>query len=233
MQVQVSCPNCNAEIRSEDININKLVAKCHQCHTLFGYETMLQQVNRERASVVMPVGIIASSMLSALHLEITWRKTSMLGFFVFFALFWNGLLIPFIAVALAQGEWIIILFISLHLLVGLGLLYYTIALFFNKTYITVSRQNIRIEHKPIPVPFYADRQVTTKQVQQLYLDKYVDSRTNGRPNFAYEVRALLNNKKRVSLVKGLKQYEQARYIEQEVERFLNIKDYPVEGEWME
>ncbi len=233
MQIQLECPNCGAAIRAEDININQLVAKCNQCHTLFGFDTMLKQVERHRAEVPLPPGIEALSYLSELDIQISWRKTSNAGFFIFFTIFWNAVLVPFIIIALTQGEWIILLFISLHLLVGLSLLYYTLSVLFNTTYIRVNHQEVVIEHRPLKMPFYPDRRAPVQDIDQLFIDKYVESRTNNRPNFAYAVRAVLksNSDKRIPIIKGLKNKEQARYIEQEIERFLNIKDRPVEGEW--
>lgn len=232
MQIKLECPNCGASIRSEDINIDQLIAKCSQCHTLFGFDTMLKQVKRTRPEVPLPPGIEAMSYLSELNLEISWRKTTNAGFFIFFTIFWNAILIPFIVVALTQGEWVILLFISIHLLVGLSLLYYTLTILLNVTYITVNRRELIIEHKPLQMPFYPNRRLPVSDLDQLFIDKYVESRTNNSPNFAYAVRALSKGDKRIRIVKGLKNQDQARYIEQEVERFLNIEDHPVDGEWV-
>ncbi|MDX1943303.1 MAG: hypothetical protein SFU99_22245 [Saprospiraceae bacterium] len=234
MQIHLECPNCGASIRAEDVNIDKLIAKCSQCHTLFGFDTMLKQVERHRPEVPLPPGVDAMSYLSELNIEIIWRKTSNAGFFIFFTIFWNAILIPFIIIALTQGEWIILLFISLHLLVGLSLLYYTLSILFNTTYIRVNHQELNIQHRPFKMPFYPDRHEMVSDIDQLFIDKYVESRTNNQPNFAYAVRAVLksNPDKRVRIIRGLKNQEQARYVEQEVERFLNIKDRPVEGEWV-
>lgn len=233
MNLQLKCPNCQATIRYEDMNIDKLIAKCHSCHTLFSFEEQLQQNLRQRSEVPLPPGIEASSYLSELDIQISWRKTTNAGFFVFFTIFWNAILIPFVLVAITQGEWIILLFISLHLIIGLSLLYYTLCIFFNTTYVAVNRREISVLHKPLKMPFYKDRNVTVDRVAQLFIDKYVESRTNGRPNYAFGVYAHLKNENHIKLIRGLKNHDQARYIEQEVERFLNLEDKAVEGEWVE
>ncbi|MFN7116710.1 MAG: hypothetical protein ACK4TA_07895 [Saprospiraceae bacterium] len=232
MVVKLQCPNCQSTIRYEDMNIDKLIAKCHHCYTVFGFEEQVRQTMRQRSEVPLPPGIEAASYLSELDIQINWRKTTNAGFFVFFTIFWNAVLIPFVLIALTQGEWIILLFISLHLMVGLSLLYYTLCIFFNTTYITVNRQEISVLHKPLKMPFYPDRQVTVDRVEQLFIDKYVESRTNGRPNYAFGVYAHLKNGNHIKLIRGLKNHDQARYIEQEVERFLNLEDKAVEGEWL-
>ncbi len=233
MYLQLQCPHCQAPIRYEDMNIDKLIAKCHQCHTLFSFEAQMNQITRQRPEVPLPPGIEAASYLSELDIQINWRKSSNSGFFVFFTIFWNAVLIPFIIIALTQGEWIILLFISLHLLVGLSLFYYTLCIFFNTTFITVNSRKISVLHKPLKMPFYPDRNVAVDRVSQLFIDKYVESRTNGRPNYAFGVYAHLKNGNHIKLLRGLKNHDQARYIEQEVERFWNIEDTAVEGEWLE
>jgi len=215
------------------MNIDKLIAKCHSCHTLFSFEAQVQQAMRQRTEVLLPPGIEAASYLSQLDIQINWRKTSNSGFFTFFTIFCNAVLIPFVVVALTQGEWIILLFISLHLIIGLSLLYYTLSIFFNTTFIIVNSREISISHKPLKMPFYKDRNVTVDRVAQLFIDKYVESRTNGRPNYAFGVYAHLKNGNHIKLIRGLKNHDQARYIEQEVERFLNLEDKAVEGEWVE
>lgn len=232
MKLQLTCPNCEASIRAGDINIDMLIAKCHHCHTVFSFEDEFTKVARQRAEVPMPPGIEAYSYPSELSIEIQWRRM-MSGFLTFFTIFWNLILIPFILIAIFQGEWIIFLFIALHLFVGVALAYYTIAMLLNTTYITVDRYKLIVEHKPLPVISYKDQEVTIADINQLFIEKYIASRTNGRPDFAYMVRyAKKNSSDHVTLMRGLRKHEQARYIEQEIERFLEIEDRPVEGEWL-
>lgn len=233
MHRPLQCPECQADIRYEDMNIDKLIAKCHNCHTVFDFEAQVRQEERQRADVLLPPGIEAASYLRELDIQINWRKTSNSGFFVFFTLFWNAILIPFVVIALTQGEWIILLFISLHLFVGLSLLYYILCIFFNTTYIAVNSLEISVLHKPLKLPFYPERTISVDRVAQLFIDKYVESRTNGRPNYSFGVYAQLKNGNHIKLIRGLKNHDQARYIEQEVERFLQMEDKAVEGEWIE
>ena len=118
-------------------------------------------------------------------------------------------------------------------MVGLSLLYYTLGILFNITYVLVNSREISILHKPLKMPFYLERLLESSRVDQLFIDKYVESRTNGRPNYAFGVYANLKNGNHIKLLRGLKNHDQARYIEQKIERFLNIEDKAVEGEWIE
>ncbi len=235
MHLQLQCPNCQTAIRSEDMNIEKLIAKCPHCHTVFDFEEQVRQSERQhrRGEVALPPGMEAVSYLSELDIEINWRKTSNGSFFIFFTIFWNAIVIPFAIFAILSGNWMMLVFLSVHLAIGLSFLYATLATFFNTTYIIVNSRAISVEHKPLKMPFYPDRIMSVSDVDQLFIDKYVESKTNGRPNYAYGVYAHLQNKTPVKLIRGLKNPDQARYIEQEIERFLKLEDKAVEGEWVE
>lgn len=232
MSVQLNCPNCHHLIHSDDINIDKTLAKCRKCHHVFDFSEHLGPPARHRAPVLLPPGFEAFHTLSALNIEIKWRHTTKgMGFFIFFTLLWNGILSIFILTALISGAYEILIFTGLHLLVGVGLLYYVIAVFINKTYVWVSRREINIEHRPLRLPFYPNRTISASDLEQLFIRKYVSSRTNGRPNYAFSVEARLKNGQDVSLVKRLGNADQAAYLEQQIEKFLNIDDKPIMEEW--
>ena len=120
---------------------------------------------------------------------------------------------------------------SLHILIGVGLLYYMAALFVNTTYVVVDHYNLTIEHRPLKMPFYPGRTIPSRDIDQIYIHKYVASRTNGQPNYAFGVQALLKTGENIKLLKGLRNANQAQYIEQEIEKFLKIKDRAVEEEF--
>ena len=150
---------------------------------------------------------------------------------MFFTVLWNGMLLPFVAGAIMSGELMMLLGISLHLIVGMSLLYYVMTILINTTYVTIDEKILSIEHRPLKLPFYGDTEVSSKDVDQVFVKKYESSRTNDVPNYAYSVNAILKDKDEIQLLKGLKHADQAQYIEQEIEFFLKIDDKPVPGEW--
>lgn len=231
MNEQLLCPNCGADILAEDINIHQLVAKCHACNHVFQFDAKLAAPGRHRSEILLPPGIEAYSLLSELNIEINWRKIGGLGFFLFFTIFWNAIVLPFAFFAILSGNLMILLFLSLHLTVGIGMLYYVIAHLVNTTYINVTRRYITIEHKPVRWLFSPNRSLHCNEVKQLFVTRYVASTTNGQPNHAFKVTAIMQSDENIELIKGLRTIDQARYIEQQVERFLNIKDVEVEGEY--
>jgi hypothetical protein len=233
MKLKLNCPECNSSIAYRDINIGKAIAKCQHCHTVFNFEKVLVDVEYPKEKIRLPESMEAYYMATGFDLEINWRKsTPNFKFFLFFAIFWNGIVSVFVISALATGSFDFLLPMAFHIVVGVGLMYYILAVFLNKTYIGVSQWDLTVEHKPIPVPFYKTLEIPSKTIDQIFVERYVASKTNGRPDYAYRVMAkLLNAEKPVRIMKGLKTLEQGRFIEQEIEKFLRIEDEHIEGEW--
>lgn len=230
MQVQLDCPNCTTAIRYDDINIEKMVAKCSKCNSVFSFDKQITLPGRQKTEILLPDGVDALHLFSELDIRISWRK-SLSGFFLFFTIFWNAIVLPMALFALASGAYEMLIFMSIHIFIGVSFLYYLIATLVNTTYIIVDDYNLTIEHRPLKVPFYPRRDIPASEIDQIFTDKYVAGKTNGRPNYAFAIQALLKNNEKVKLLKSLKHPDQALYVEQEIEKFLKIKDRPVENEY--
>jgi|AntRauTorckE5430_2_1112549.scaffolds.fasta_scaffold04932_6 hypothetical protein len=235
MKEKLSCPECRSQIAPEHINITMLLAKCSNCGLVFSFEdraaAALQVApvpsanlpEKDRGEIPMPPGIKAQALLSELNIQISWRNR-VNGFLTFFTVIWNIFVLPFAIFAITSGNFQVLLFLSLHLSVGIGLLYALLANLINTTTIQVTNQKLIIEHAPLPIPFRSNQEVPARDIRQLYVEEYVASTTNGRPDLRYALSARLPNKKRLQLTKGLKNPEEGLYIEQQIERFLDIKN---------
>lgn len=226
MSQPLQCPNCQAEVRAEDINIQRMVAKCAACSTVFNFNEQAEAIApAPRPEIPLPEGFVVEETGSELIIKVVWRKTRHLFFYILFTVFWNVVTIPFVTIAIVENNWTMALMISAHVAVGAGFLIYTLALLMNSTSIDVSREGIAIVTNPIRIPFNPNRYLESEKLEQLYVEQYVASRTNGRPNYAFAVRAVIQGQsKHVKLVKGLKSEEQALFIEHEVEKYLKIPD---------
>ncbi len=119
------------------------------------------------------------------------------------------------------------LFPILHLAVGAGLTYFTLAGYLNSTVIDVDGNVIRVRHGPIP--WWGNHRLSSKAIIQLY-SKHEHWSNYTSSIDAFQVRAITNARRNLLLVSGLDHAEQALFIEQEIEKFLNIEDRPVRGE---
>ncbi len=155
-------------------------------------------------------------------------KTLMLTAFV---IFWDGFLIFWYRSAFQgfQGDDMLIfkLFPLLHVGVGIWLTYFTLAGYVNKTFVRVNYEKISVRHKPLP--YLGHKTVQTRDVKQLYSKEKI-SRSSKNTSVTYEVHALTHGGKSIKLVPYMESSEQALFVEQEIERYLGIKDKPVRGE---
>ncbi|MGB0840185.1 MAG: hypothetical protein ACPGXL_08595, partial [Chitinophagales bacterium] len=151
-----------------------------------------------------------------------------LGFLIAFNLFWNGIVGMFVMVAFSSKNWEMLAAISLHTLVGLGMFYWLLTLLFNKTKISVTSRDLTVRHGPLKIPFYKSQELPVDEIAQLYCQKYMASKTNGKPDWAYQLCVITQKTEDLVLIKNLPKYSQALYLEQEIELFLQIDDEFIE-----
>jgi hypothetical protein len=149
-----------------------------------------------------------------------------------FVIFWDAFLINWYAMAFSssfQGAFdvMFIIFPLFHVALGMGLSYYVVAGYVNKTMIYVDFDSISIRHGPIP--FWGNKDVSSKTITQLYCKR--DEHFGGYRSYGtFAVHAITSERRNIKLLTGLDTSEQALFIEQEIEKFLNIEDKPVKGE---
>lgn len=187
--------------------------------------------DRNKPYIVIPRGIEAYHTFNSMEIDINWRRSSNLGFMTFFTLFWNFIVTIFVISFIVSGDFNMFWAIGAHLLVGIGLMYWTIANFINHTTIFVRKGSIDTEYGPLPIPFKKRNHIPINDLQQLYVERYVYATSNGRPVYAFRIMAKMKSGTKNVLLKGLKSLEHAQYIEQEIEHFLGIEDEAVRGEF--
>ncbi|OAV44506.1 hypothetical protein [Lewinella sp. 4G2] len=141
-----------------------------------------------------------------------WSKSAI--FFVFFSLFWNGIVLVFL---LSGAGWMI----GIHLLVGIFIGWYTLATVLNTTAIEASPRELSIEHGPLPWPFQPNRHLTTQSVKQLYVDKS-SVRINNQTT--YHLIAKLDTGAQVKLLTNQQDREMLTQLETAIESHLNIEN---------
>ena len=255
--MHLNCPEWNTPVTADGVNITKTIAVCKSCDNIFAFEEQLTRpgelavipelkgVERDpdlpprlkEEIYHIPPGIEVLKIESMLEIMINWRRSGKY-FMLFFAIMWNLMLGFMIISAFASGmPGAESLFLSLFMLpfIGVGgyLLYSGLGQIFNTTYVTVNSRHLSIEHKPLNLLTKRDKFFNRDNVEQLYVRRYSMGTTNGQPVYAYTVMMQLKGGKSYILVQGLRSLESARYIEQEIENYMNIEDKPIRGEWKE
>lgn len=114
-----------------------------------------------------------------------------------------------------------------HVAVGIGLTYYTICLFINKTKISIQGGQLIV--KDFPLPMGNSKVIPHDDITQFYVQEKV-TKNEDSSSISYILMAITKNKKLKKVIKGLNEKEEGLYLEQELEKNLKIKPQPVKGE---
>jgi len=136
-------------------------------------------------------------------------------------LFWDGFLLNWYRNIEIDTELTAMLFPVIHFAIGAGLSYYALASWFNKSHIFVNGNNIEIRHRPMP--WFGRKEIAFSDIKQLYVKERTPRYRSGTGG-TYEVQAIMQNGRTTKLVSGLETSEQAFYIEQQVQKYLNSSD---------
>jgi predicted Zn finger-like uncharacterized protein len=228
--VRLACPECEAQIVSSDINLDRMVAKCAECNAVFGFDEHFKSTNNvqtlNRLAVPRPNNIVIEQTGTEIVFSWRWFTVSFV-FVALFAVFWNGFMAVWFGIAIMSRIWTMAAFGSLHAAVGLFIAYMAIAGFVNTTRVRVGMGEISIAHGPLP--WRGNRTLETASIAQLYTKENL-SRNRRSSSLTYEVHAATRDGRSVKLLSGLETSEQALFLEQEIERYLQIKNIPVPGE---
>jgi hypothetical protein len=217
----IDCPSCRFQIQADDMDLRTMSARCRVCQSLVDLRPA--EAAAAPLPVPLPERITVSTERGELRIERRWFTWTAI-FLAFFTVFWLGFLAFWYAMAFASGSREMLLFPLLHVAVGLGVGYSTLAMFVNRTRIVVAGGSLTVRHGPLP--WFGSRDIPTGALEQLYCDEHVNRGRNGT-TITYSVRARGRDGKLVKLVSGLPERDQAFFIEQEVERHLGIADRPV------
>ena len=227
----LACPKCEHWISGADLNVEETIATCGHCKHVFGFEHDHHTASL-RPVRLMPEGVEVLKLRSELDIRLKWTDTtskSGRAFLLLFAGFWNIIVLPFVIGVIVGEQWGILLFLSAHLLVGLGLLWHLATIYLNRTSVSVTKNKVRVKSYPLKHFLWRNKELETDRIRQLYVSKYVQSTTNGNPNYAYALYAIMDDGEKVALIRGMNRQTQV-HIEREMEDFLGIKNRKVPEE---
>lgn len=218
---QIDCPQCSTPIANDDIEADGHVV-CPNCGNQFEVGlTDIEIFERTKPHVYLPRSMEYLKLNSLL--EFIYRpKGSFTTPLLFATLFWNAIVGFFVLSAIASGEYGSLLFMLVHIFIGISLIMKTFGDLINKTYVTIDKDYLNIERKPLQ--FFRQKPILTKDIQQLFVKKYQNGSVNDKPIYSYGLYAQMNNKTEKRILSNFASLEHARFIEQEIEIFLGISD---------
>lgn len=217
---KITCPSCSAGVSAEDINIHDKIAKCSSCSAIFPFEQevlALQTLTKTKEEVRRPEGIEVFQHQNNLELiidqplhplEIIIPTFLYLFAFMFTAIFFT----KGMAKGLFFGTWVLTIASTISLIGRKK----------HKAYLEVDEDYIGIYWKPRK--FYKNKRFPIADVDQVYTKSF------GGRGSVYLILNGADGEKHVKLMENLESKSKARFIEQEIERHLKIRDRAIPEE---
>lgn len=225
--MKITCPDCYKEIPAADVDLKGKTAKCVHCNNVFSFSHLFPDPDaKPRAPLGKPKNFTIEHSPEGLTIVRRWFSPAVI-FMSFFCLFWNTFMVFWFYTAFSQKAYSMALFGSLHGVVGLGLLYATVAGFINKTYVRIAFGTVSVRHKPFPS--FGQKHISRQDIKQLYSKETVHHHKHGY-SYSYSVQMITTRGAIVELVSGLPSKEEALFLEQEIEKYLGIDDESVRDE---
>ncbi|MCO4794023.1 MAG: hypothetical protein KC493_09935 [Bacteriovoracaceae bacterium] len=159
------------------------------------------------------------------------KRTSILFFFMFFSVFWNAITWTILPSVFAKKEPEMLIFL-LFPAIGLGMIYFTLVLAFNKIKLTINATTAVT--KVGPLPWMGNFKINRNQISQIYVEQYVSYTKNDEPIYRFAIKAISQGGRvHEYVMKGLQHYEEALVIEKCIEDLWSIQDKSVREEFQE
>lgn len=227
---EIVCALCKAPIDAQNIDRRLAVARCTHCNGLTDIsDTSL--MTQGRAEVPLPKGISIHQGNQKLQIVVRWFTWShlmtlggtVIGPLIIYHFFMNKKILAFL------DTWVL-LFIGASWLAGF---YAAIAKVINRTTVTIYSNVLRVRHWPIL--WFPMTTLISSDLEQIYCRKREVTKSSRNSNSSttitvFDVVAVKTNGRTVDLMRSLETHESALFLEQEIERALDICDRPVGGE---
>lgn len=186
---------------------------------------------RGRPEFFMPPGTEVLKLQEFLEIDLGTRSKNKKSrrISTFLAIYWNLVVMVVLVVSILLGAVIGILISSVLQLVGAYLILNILKSYLNSKKVIVDKGKIKISEKPITL-FTRYLEVPTSRIKQLYTSKYFTGVSiNEKKVMAYSLSAITDKNRVIRLVDE-SNLETILYLEQEIERFLDMEDEAVHGE---
>lgn len=241
--MRIHCPSCGIQIPASDVNIDTAIAKCVACNSVFEIKNAIEhdahhhaQVHEQSEPVTRPSGITVKESGVNRRIIQRWYSSRFLVIFIF-CIFWDSSLITWYSRAFWEhnSHWLVKMFPIPHLLLGLGLTYYTFCGLLNRTTFETGSSGLSIRHWPLP--WFGIREYDIHQIDHIHYgakphreSKDEDKRDrdpavlNLLPIFKLYV--VTKDGKSQKVLPARLRLDQVKYPKKELERDLGIADRP-------
>lgn len=226
----IHCPDCGIPVPAEQVNLDTGLAKCLTCNAVFNVKDRMElrkQRGRTASAQIVPRPAKMKVEQFAGSWTVSWRWFGFqyVAMFVF-CIAWDSFLIFWYKMAFRdEAPWIMIVFPVGHVAVGVGLTYTALAGFLNRTRLILGHGQLTVRHGPLP--WWGNRDMATADIRQFYCE---ESRVRNNQGSGYQLSAMLKDGRKVKILSGFWSWDEAKFLECELESRLGIKPQTVVGE---
>ena len=249
--MKLHCPDCGTRIAADDVNLSTYVARCRACDSVFSFGSSLRDFEsgshrrpavgraakvdpRREEMLVPPEGMVVQDTGRLWSARWRWFRPEFIGLAVF-CVAWDAFLTFWYSAALGPhkpgdgSNWLMVVFPVGHVAIGVGMTYYTLCGFLNRTTLLVTQYEVIVRHRPLP--WLGNRRLVAAEITQLYCGRAQSRSNNAGPSWTYTLMACLNEGRQVKLVGGFRELGEAQFLERTLEDRLNLAPRPVVGEY--
>jgi len=179
-------------------------------------EIQTLEVSRQLEPAARPDGLEVEKSERQLRLSYNWRGP-ILVFLTLWLLIWDGVCSVFViggvAAAMKGNLAGLGVFLIPHIWIGIGMTYFYVTLFVNRTTIFCDKDRLKVSHGPLP--WFGQRDLHARDIEQLFVV------THRGKNTSYTLDARLKSGQTLRIL-GNSPRAKLEYIEQEIESFLGI-----------
>lgn len=239
----LECKHCHAPLPKDDLAMNNDVIVCEFCSTVHYMNPQdvsypEKSKRREKNKRSKPDKFTLNRMPDGLEITYRWLGKQHKGL-LFFAILWNAFIVFFTAIMFFAGfddsdidsPVAVLCFMIPFYAVGIGMAWYVLAGYLNRTNIRIRGNGIETNHAPIPMFGAANKRIDRKHIAQIYCIRRVAYTSNDVPVYVYDVHYVKDGGDDYDLVKGVDSLNKAIFIEQQIEHLYRIEDAGVDDEY--
>lgn len=222
------CKVCQTEVPSANINLQRMVAKCPSCKVEFDFintDYLNEPPIPPGTQVPKPQSIELYDRLGRSELSFRWLSGAHIVL-ALFAVVIDGSCLFWYHFFLRNPDitWLMFFFPILHGAAGMLVTYLMLGGLLNRTWIMLEDDILLIRHRPLP--WTGNRDLEVAKIAQLHCEMQLSKDAEGNISHSYHLNAVLKDGTRIPLLSNGRDREELRFIEQQLNKWLNMQERP-------
>jgi len=227
---KINCPSCANPVSADNLNIQTNIAKCNHCEGIFSIDKYVEKLSNQNnfsQEILRPEGVELTYFQDELDISVEqpwgdFEKIFMSLFPFFLIMITSGFVEGFSPTPIAKAGLITIWIASI-----IGYFAYFFIRKRHKIYFHIDDQYLSIERRPRK--FIKDKKFPIQEIDQVYIKSIVSS-SGAKGAGIFMIVNDVKGQKKVELIKSVSSRTKAKFIEQEIEKYLGITDRRVPDE---